>query len=133
MTNKVIKGELSIVRSSDGFIRLSIVDELSHAQFVELKLTYEQFAEAVTGCHTPDIDMEVRGLNRVGKRRVRQSRSVLCPLNVYNRELLQTWLVENCQEEGWTIDTYLGSQSSTKSVDGGTLLNYAVFKYVEVE
>jgi hypothetical protein len=132
MSSKVIMGELAITRSSDGNIYLRIEDSNSHAKFVELKLTLEQFAEAVTGLHTSDVEMTVTHLDRVGKSRVREHRSVVCPLDSWKRELLQQWLITNCQEEGWILDSYLGSQTSTKSVDGGTLLNYAVFKFVDI-
>jgi hypothetical protein len=129
--SKVIMGELGINRSSNGFIYIRIEDSNSRAKFVELKLTCEQFAEAVTGLHTCDVEMTVSHLDRVGKRRVRESRSVVCPLDSWKREVQQAWLVENCQEEGWILDAFLGSQTSTKSVDGGTRLNYAVFKYID--
>jgi len=131
--SKVIMGEIGITRNSNGFVYIRIEDSSSHSQFVELKLTLEQFAEAVTGLHTSDVEMTVRNLDRVGKRRVREERSVVCPLNTYKKEEIRQWMADHCQEEGWVVDDYLGSQNSVKSVDGGTLLKYAVTKYVEVQ
>jgi hypothetical protein len=132
MSSKVIMTELGITRSSDGNYYIRIGCETSRISFCELKLTGEQFAEAVTGLHSCDIPATVKGLNRVGKERVRATRQVMCPLKTYDRDELGKWLDEHCQEEGWLIDTYLGSQNSTKSVDDGTLLNYSVFKYIDI-
>ena len=129
--SKIIGG-IGITRSSDGFYYIRLRDEASCVNFLEMKLTGEQFAEAITGLNFSGVEMEVRGLENVGKERVREKRSVICPLTTYKREQLHDWLLANCQEEGWFIDGYLNSQTSTKSVDGGTLLNYAVYKYVEV-
>lgn len=132
MSSKVIMGEVGITRSNHGFYYIRLRDDASCVNFVEVKMTAEQFAEAVTGLHISDVEMEVRGLENVGKKRVRETRIVVCPHKTYSKEPLQTWLINNCQEEGWTLDLYLGSQSSVKSVDGGTQLKYAVYKYVDI-
>jgi hypothetical protein len=132
MSSKVIDVDLGFTRSSDGNYYIRIGCETSRTNFCELKLTAEQFAEAVTGLPSSGIQATVNGLDRVGKQRVRETRTVVCPLSRYNQVDFTQWLVENCQEEGWTIDTYLNSQHSIKSVDGGTRLNYAVFKFVDI-
>lgn len=129
-----IIGEISITRSSNGSYYIRLEDSASSRQFVEVKLTAKQFAEAITGLYTTDVVMEVNHLDKVGKQRVREPRTVLCPLDTWDKEVLQDWLSENCQEDGWTLDLYLGSQNSYKSVKGGgTQINYAVFKYVDVK
>lgn len=130
--SKVIECELGITRSSNDYYYIRIGCDTSHTRFCELKLTAEQFAEAITGLHTSGIHGTVNGLDHVGKKRVREDRQVVAPDMGYSKEPYQKWLHENCSEEGWIIDAYLGSRNSTKSVDGGTLLNYAVYKYVEV-
>lgn len=128
-----IIGEIGITRSSNGVYYIRLEDSASSRQFVEVSLTAKQFAEAVTGLYTADVVMEVTNLEKVGKQRIAESRQVLCPLDTYyNKEVLGQWLLDNCQEEGWTISTYLGSKSSIKSVEGGQLLNYTVIKFVEV-
>lgn len=132
MSSKVINGDIQICRSSDNFVRIRFEDNTSHTKFAEAKLSLEQFAEAVTGMYVSDVEIEVRGLEYVGKQKVSERRSVFCPLNGYKKEELRDWLIENCQEDGWFINSYLGSQSSVKSVDGGTQLNYAVYKYVDI-
>jgi hypothetical protein len=131
MSSKVIKTELGITRSSNGFYYIRIGCETSHTTFCELKLTGEQFAEAVTGLFSSDIEAEVKGLDRVGKTRIRELRSIICPLDSYKTDDLEEWLVQNAQEDGWFLDSYLRSQSSKKRVDNGYQLNYSVYKYIE--
>lgn len=127
-----ITGNIGITRSSNDVYYIRLGCDTSHTKFVEVMLTATQFAEAITGLHFDGVEMEVHNVDRVGKQRIREPRSVVCPLTTYKREQSQDWLLANCQEEGWFIDGYLNSQTSTKSVEGGTLLNYAVFKFVEV-
>lgn len=132
MSSKVIMAELGITRSSDGNYYIRIGCETSHTTFCELKLTGEQFAEAITGLYSTDIPATVNGLDRVGKKRVRESRSVVCPLDTFSRDDQEKWLIDNCQEDGWILDPYLRSQSSVKRVDNKYELNYAVFKYIDI-
>ena len=128
-----IIGEIGITRDNRGVYYIRLEDSASSRQFVEVKLTAKQFAEAVTGLYVADVEMSVQHLDKVGKQRVRESRQVLCPLDTYDKDTLAQWLRDNCQEEGWMVEAYLGSQNSIKSVDGGKLLNYAVIKFVDVE
>jgi hypothetical protein len=128
-----IKTGFSIVRSSDDMIRIELQDEASGARFVEVRLTFEEFALAVTGCHVSDVDTTVAGLANVGKVRVRETRELLCPLTSYNTDILEEWLVKNAQEDGWIVDPYLGSQTSKKYVDKGVLLRYSVHKFIDAE
>lgn len=130
MSTQVIKGEVSICRSSNGLIYLRAQCQDSRQEFLEIAFTPEQFANAVTNLHMSDIDMKVSNLERVGKKRVTEPREVLSPLTDYSRDVQQKWLEENRQEEGWTLNAYLGSQNSMKHVDNGTLLRYSVYKFV---
>jgi hypothetical protein len=79
------------------------------------------------------VTATVQGLNVVGKRKVIEPRSVECSLSsMASKEDYTRWLVENAQEEGWTLDPYLGSQGSvTHSDKENPILNYRVFKYVK--
>lgn len=125
--------KVSINRRSDKKICIYIEDNASGIKFVEAIMNPEEFANAVTGLAYQEATGNVKGLEYVGKKRIREDRSVECPLDTYDKEKLQAWLKENCQEDDWLLDTYLGSQSSVSWKNGKTILNYAVIKYVEVE
>jgi hypothetical protein len=133
-----MKGKVTITRSwsthSDDVITIRIRDEVSNIEFVEAEMSLADFAQAVTGLAFCKCELEVRGLDYIGKKRVREPRTIECPLSPYTkREELAQWLREHAQEDGWMLDTYLGSQGSVNfSKDSkGTILNYAVFKYVD--
>ncbi|HWQ08067.1 MAG TPA: hypothetical protein VN436_03130 [Holophaga sp.] len=128
-----MEGRITIVRSSDNKIRIYIEDELSSIRFAEVTMTLEQFALGITGLAPQDVDLEVHGLEHVGKRRVREQRSIVCPMHTYDRKELEQWLRDNAQEDGWIVSTYLGSQNSVSYEGQVRTLHYHVTKYVEPE
>jgi len=96
-------------------------------------MDYAQFALAITGLSHADMTFKTRGLEKVGKKRILEKRSIVCPLKTYDRDDLRSWLEENGKEEGWTVLSYLGSQTSIKRTEEGTVLNYSVEKYISPE
>ena len=128
-----MKAQVTISRASDNRIYIKIEDCASHIQFVEASMTLEDFGSAITGVGMQDADLEVRGLANVGKFRVTEKRSKECPIKTYDKDVLIAWLKANAQEEGWILDTYLGSQGSVNLVGDKTILNYSVTKFVAQE
>lgn len=124
-------GKLTISRRSDDMIYIQITDESSKSRFVELELTTSNFAMAVTGLSHVECKLSVDRLDAVGKEKQVETRKALCPLNTYDREKLVQWIHQNCWEDGWEIDAYIGSQGSVTRVDDGTLLRYKVFRYID--
>ena len=133
MNKKTIKTAISIGRDSRDEVHIRIECRNSSNEFVDVKLSYEEFARALTGLSMVDCEAVVKGLDVVGKVRVREGRTTECPLNTYDKEELKAWMVGNCQEDSWELSTYLGSQNSIKWVDSKTILNYSVTKYVDPE
>jgi len=129
----MIPGTVSIGRWSDGTIRIEIRDELSRVKFVSATMSPEAFAHAVTGLAEQDAELEVHGLEYVGKRKVTEKRQIACPLEWRSKDEYTQWLIQNAQEDGWILNTHLGSQDSvTSNEDGkGCVLRYNVYKYVE--
>lgn len=132
-----IKTSLSITRATSregDKISIELQCESSRTHFFKMDLTPEDFALAITGLYLSGQDATVAGLANVGKERVRETRSIICPLTTYKTNELEDWLRENGKEEGWIVDSYLGSQKSKESLPGnaGQRLNYAVHKFVEV-
>lgn len=129
------RGNISITRSSNHVINIRLRDKASRTEFVDVQMTLEDFASAVTGLAAVDVFGDVRGLDRVGKVKVLESRQTTYPGNSYDdRAKQESYIVENCQEEGWELLPALRSQGSIKKgTNGETLLNYSVVKYVEQE
>ena len=127
-----IKARLSISRDSSGVIRMRIRDDASRNEFVDLKISAESFALAITGLSETECEATISKIETVGKKKIQEKRRVACPINTYDKTILERWLVENCQEPGWSLVTYLGSQESVVRDQAGNLfLNYSVVKYVE--
>ena len=129
------KGGISITRDSRNMINIRLRDKISRTEFVDVQMTLEDFASAVTGLSEVDIVGDVRGLDRVGKVRVLESRQIVYPGAIYDdRGKQESYITDNYQEEGWELLPALRSQGSKKTgANGDTLLNYSVVKYVEQE
>jgi hypothetical protein len=127
------KGSVSISRNSNDQVNIRIHDSASGTEFVDIQMTLENYALLITGLSRVEATGDVRGLDRVGKHRVIEQRSVVCPLvDVWDKKVFRQWLIENCQEEGWELNSYLDSQTSvSNNKDGTKTLNYSVVKYVE--
>ena len=130
MSQIKIKAELGISRNSNGVITIRLADEASRVGFVEVSLTPEQFALAITGLCLSDVDVTCRGLDVVGKTVVKERREIFCPIKSYDKKVFEQWLTDNAQEEGWKLPVYLGSQGSITYKDDGAILRYSVYKYV---
>ncbi len=125
-------GAVSISRDSRDNVNIRIHDNASGIEFVDIQMTLENYAMLITGLSRVDATGEVRGLDKVGKQRITEARSTVCPIKGYDKKVFQQWLIDNCQEEGWELNSYLGSQSSMGlDKDGERVLNYSVTKYVE--
>lgn len=129
-----MEGKITISRPSYGSgkkkIAISVKDVKSVNKFLEIEMDYADFAEALTGLSEVPISFETRGLENVGKMRVVERRSVVVPQS-YSRGHIQKYLVDNRQEEGWLLNTYLGSQNSVQFLQGTNTVqvNYTVMRY----
>lgn len=126
-----IKGSITISRNSRDTVTVRLRDELSYIEFASIELSPHDFCMALTGLSEVKGAIDCRGLEYVGMERITESRSVVCPINEYDREKLSKWIEDNMQEDGWLVSTYLGAQSSVEWKDGKTILNYSVTKYVK--
>lgn len=121
--------EVGITRTSRDEIHIRFQDKTSRAQFVDVTMTPADFTMALTGLYGVEAKAVVKGLDVVGKTKIVERRSIECPLSTYDKKELAAWLEANAKEEGWRVDTYLGSQSSVSHLNGKTILNYSVTRY----
>lgn len=123
-------GAITITRCSDETVRISIRDNLSRIVFVEARLSLPAYAEAITGLANVPCELQVQGMAHVGKVKVIEPRTAFCPGTHMSDAQLSDWLKEGCKEEGWIVDTYLGSRGAVTPKDNGYALRYNVVKYV---
>ena len=138
LSSSKLKGTLSISKSSLGTISVTIEDTTSGISFARIELSPAQFAEAITGLHDCPGELEIRGLQYVGKKKeVEHSHLhiktfVLNRLGIsgYNSEQLENYLEENAQREGWLLNSSLRSRSSVINDDDGVTLHFSYTRYV---
>ena len=123
--------KVTVSRASNDRVYIRVEDETSRIEFLDVGMTLEDFGSLITGLAYRPASGEVRNLENVGKVLKREQRTAEYPGTEYNKEIIRAWLLESHQEPGWTIDSYLGSQTSIVPNNGRVLVNYAVFRFVE--
>ncbi len=121
---------VSCSRDSHDRFTIRIRDEGAVNASFEVTLTPENFAYLVSSMIVK-AKATVRRPDLFGKKRISERRSIKCPLRGHGREPLKKWLIDNCQEDGWELDPYLGSQGSVTFLVGedGCMLNYRVQRW----
>ena len=109
-------------RHDGDMIRVALYDEDSRIRFVEFEVSPENMMLALTGLSSLKVDKcEVGDFEKVGLVRVseprrykltKEERDAITLKSAYSRGAYEQWLIENKQEEGWYVDSYLGSQGS---------------------
>jgi len=118
---------VTISRNSKDMVNIAVKDEISKIRFLELSLTLEDFGWLMTGMSEIKSEGVVKGLQYVGKTKVSEDRLVEYPQYLeFNEVGIRAWIEANCQEEGWLLDSYLGSNGSVKN----GVAKYSVYKYV---
>lgn len=100
-----IEGKITISRITSNsprgsWIRISLEDKNSHIHFVELDIDFKQFGMAVTGRGSQPCDMELRGLEFLGKTAENKTEFVL--LRRKRNEEWENSLFDNYEIDGWT-------------------------------
>lgn len=132
-----MKCALSISRNNHDKVVIRIEDVGSRIEFVQVELSLEQYAQAITGLNGVEGAMTVRHLEYVGTQRIVEQRQAKYTgaIERPTTKDLRRWLQDHCVEPGWTLNDGLNDQRSVqKTADGdGILINYQVIKFVEVE
>ncbi len=130
-----MKGKITISRPSYGdgrdVINIQVRDDVSRIKFLDVEIDCADFARALTGLSETNCELTVRGLKSVGKVKIVETRTALCPTGLSGKESLSKWLEDNKQEDGWTLDSYLGNKTSVEYTENGSLLRYRVIKYIK--
>lgn len=137
---KILKGNLTITKTSRGTVALAIVDENSHCTFVRMELSKVEFAEALFGLACRPGEMEVSNLEHVGLYKehrehvikVTQRELKKAGYDSWDKTSLEAYLREYHQKKGWILNEHLGSQSSiNRSSNNSIELKFYYHRYVE--
>lgn len=116
-------GSITISRVSttnkEDYISIRVEDELSGARFLGIELPLGDFSLCVTGRSGVPCKMELRELQNVGKKKESKELIFEMPECCYDDRIAsaRTEALRHTPE-GWTANTYYGSQDSFFAKDG---------------
>lgn len=138
MSKKALKGAITISKptygSGEKWIVITLNDERAGIQFLEVRVDYANFAEALTGLSLVGCEFDVRGLQNVGKKAERDTLRFEVPKNTYSRKSgLLRELADKALPEGWSCSYYFNSQDSFYEKDGKRWAQTSIRRWVEDE
>lgn len=130
-----MKANITIARASRDTIIISLQDLASRIKFVEMTLSLEDFALAITGLAHIEGEATYKDLQYVGKKKIVENRTCSAPVS-HDENELDKWLIGHGQEEGWILGPRLRSRNSIGAYQGAcqndtVTLHYSVYKYIE--
>jgi hypothetical protein len=126
-----LKGAITILVSRDG-ISIEIEDRNANTTFLKVEMTPEEFTAAIGRQAYCDCTLEVRGLDRVGKKHecntfefTYDDKNGKRPSDKELGEIAQSQL-----SDGWIAESYFGSQNSFFVQDGIKYARCTIRRYV---
>jgi len=128
-----IDSRVTILGDCDG-VTITIKDRTSNTDFVEVKLTPEQFCQAALGrLMITECEGRVRNLDHVGLKHENKSHEFEIPENLSygeeRKEIVRKLSIETCPE-GWQPDNYFESQNSFFKKDGKEYARCTIRRWV---
>jgi len=130
------KAKLTISRPSYGDgrkkITIRVEDDDAVIRFLDIEMDLADFAECITGLSYVNCEMEVRGLENVGKKR--ESMPIIFEMTAVDYDVkvdTAIKLAEEAAPEGWVCSSYFGSQDSFFYKDGKYYGRTTAYRWVE--
>lgn len=135
-----LKGTLSILHcnaSTGGYISIRVVDDLSHARILEVKISYEEWGKAITGIASRPCQIDYNANGPFGLKRARKeelvpySRSGGSGFMPGTREAKTA--IAPYEVDGWqgSPEDYLNSKNSKRLDDGKDYRRVGFVRFVE--
>ena len=130
-----INCKISLLINSDG-INIQLYDDDACVKFLELNLTLSQSMQALSRlAHTNVDNCNIRGLDKIGKKRESKELIVQMPYNwdyATRKDIAKERVEKECPE-GWTPSLYFNSQNSFFSRnDGLRYVRTTIHRWVEI-
>lgn len=132
-----LKGKLAIVRplgGDSGQINIHVEDDQAGVRFLEIVISLENFAKAITGQGGIDCNLKIRALSKVGLIREHKSMRVFVPDHAYSdREEVAGGAVRKAESDGWIgrIDDAHNHHKIAERTDAGNYYNVVFIRHVE--
>lgn len=115
-----INGDITILADKDG-ARIEIRDRDASVLFVEINLSSQQFCQALGRLAHVKCNLNVSGLNKVGKKHENKTFEFELPKNMElwgtDKKIIADY-AETITPEGWKNDRYFNSRDSFFTKDG---------------
>ena len=114
-----LEGKISILINRDE-TTIEIEDESANVKFVKVKLTPEQLSAALSRQISIECELEVKGLEKIGKVHENKTFEFEIPETIPTRgnQLELQKIAQSQLSDGWIADAYFGSQNSFFKKDG---------------
>lgn len=112
-----LKGSITISYPSNGTVRFQVRDETSRQTFLEIELSYEEFAKSLSSLAERPMTFNIHDSERIGKVKHTEDIEVEVPNNHdrdISRKHVQKFVSKKIKETGkpWIADLALSSQNS---------------------
>lgn len=114
-------------------VRITVEDATSKVEFLEVSLTMEQFALAVTGIGCVPCAIDLRGIENVGKQRETKTEQVFIPdHDLSERDKIAVAAVMKHEVDGWRArrEDATNHHNYAGRVEGGTLQRVHFSRFV---
>ena len=114
-----LEGRISILINRDE-TTIEIEDESANVKFVKVKLTPEQLSAALSRQISIECELEVKGLEKIGKVHENKTFEFEIPETIPTRgnQLELQKIAQSQLSDGWIADACFGSQNSLFKKDG---------------
>lgn len=112
---------------------IQLHDPVSSITFAEVHLTNDQLAMALSRLGYTPCKIELRGLDKVGKKMIVDKLEFEMPLYTFStRKEIAYAEADRVCPEGWEADLYFGSQNSFFKKDGKEYARTTIRKWIDV-
>ena len=126
-----IKGKISIFIGGRDNTRILIEDADASIRFAEVTLTHEQLSRALSREGLVECEIEVVGLDKVGKKMEWQTFEFEIPERMTSSHGLKLKeIADSLLSDGWEAESYFGSKSSFFERDGKFYARATIRRYV---
>lgn len=131
------KGRLSIGRINsnmeDDYISIDVEDTNSRTHFLTMKLSLEDMMLALTGCSGIAVEMEFRGLNRLGKVRETKTEFIQGAIGYKPDAYVIESLLMSYEVDGWEArrSDFENSKHYVTAKDGTLGWNVVFERYID--
>jgi hypothetical protein len=119
-----LEGRISVLINRDG-TTIEVEDENANARFLKITLTPEQLSAALSRQMAVECEIEVRGLEKIGKKHENKRFEFEIPSDLASsrNDLELQKLAQSLLSDGWIAEKYFSSQNSFFKKDG---VQYAI-------